>query len=211
VLLLASAPYALLPLGFSCDTEDCGDALCSPGELEACAWASGLALLPSSRPRVASRTSPSAPLQPNEMARFCMLLAAWSHVPKSHPTPMSFESHWKRSRWISRMWVPSRLNRARKASVSMWSKSAILWMLALRLPSLPRPERISTRHPALEAVITFLQKSGRPRQMTFDRDPLLSWEGCQVGIFPPHSAGSSCAWGLCHTFVRHTAPTKCLR
>ena len=30
---------------------------------------------------------------------------------------------------------------------------------------------------ALEAVITFLQKSGRPRQMTFDRDPRLSWEG----------------------------------
>jgi len=76
--------------------------------------------------------------------RSCTPPAAWSLAPKSHPTRASFESHWKRSRWISRMWAPSRLNKARKASVSMWSKSAILWMQALRLPCLPRPARIST-------------------------------------------------------------------
>jgi hypothetical protein len=48
---------------------------------------------------------------------------------------------------------------------------------------------------ALEAVITFLRQYGRPCQMTFDRDPRLSLEGCQVGISPPRSVGSCCAWG----------------
>jgi len=79
--------------------------------------------------------------------RSCILQGVWSLVLKSHPTPTNPESHWKRSRWISRMWAPSRLTRVRKASVSMWSKSAILSMQALRLPSLPRRERISTNKP----------------------------------------------------------------
>lgn len=35
--------------------------------------------------------------------------------------------------------------------------------------------RTSTRHPAMEAVISFLQTYGRPRQMTFDRDPRSRW------------------------------------
>jgi transposase len=56
---------------------------------------------------------------------------------------------------------------------------------------------------ALEAVITFLQKSGRPQQMTFDRDPrwvggvsgrdfpsplrrLLLCLGVRPHICPPH-------------------------
>jgi hypothetical protein len=33
--------------GMSLSPKDCGDALCSPRELEACAWAPGPALLPS--------------------------------------------------------------------------------------------------------------------------------------------------------------------
>ena len=37
---------------------------------------------------------------------------------------------------------------------------------------------------AMEAVITFLQKSGRPRQMTFDRDPRLSLGGVSGRDFP---------------------------
>ena len=53
------------------------------------------------------------------------------------------------------------------------------WMPALRLPCLPRRERISTNPLAIEAVIPFLQKSGRPRQMTFDRDP--RWVGGVAG------------------------------
>ena len=40
--------------------------------------------------------------------------------------------------------LASRLNRVRKASASMWSRSAILSMQALLLPCRPRPERIST-------------------------------------------------------------------
>ena len=60
---------------------------------------------------------------------------------------------------------------------------------------------------ALEAVIAFLRQYGRPRQMTFDRDP--RWVGSVSGRdFPPHCVGSSCAWGFGHTCVRHIAPTK---
>ncbi len=61
---------------------------------------------------------------------------------------------------------------------------------------------------ALEAVISFLHQYGRPCQMTFDRDPLLSLEGCQVGIFPLHCAGFCCAWASSLTSARHIAPTK---
>jgi hypothetical protein len=75
------------------------------------------------------------------------------------------------------MWAPSRLNKARHQQASACGRSLQCgWMQVLLLPCLPRPERISTNPPALEAVIAFLQKSGRPRQMTFDRDP-LRWVG----------------------------------
>jgi hypothetical protein len=87
------------------------------------------------------------PAPAERSGRSCMLLAAWFLVPKSSRTPMSSESRWKRSRWISRISGVSHLNRVRKASVSMWSKSATLWMQALRLPCLPRRERISTNKP----------------------------------------------------------------
>ncbi len=61
---------------------------------------------------------------------------------------------------------------------------------------------------ALEAVIAFLQKSGCPRQITFDRDPRLSWEESQGGIFPPRCGGSCCAWGFGHLCAHRIAPTK---
>jgi RecB family exonuclease len=38
---------------------------------------------------------------------------------------------------------------------------------------------------ALEAVIVFLQKSGRPRQMTFDRDPRSRRRGVRSGFSLP--------------------------
>jgi hypothetical protein len=63
-------------------------------------------------------------------------------------------------------------------------------------------------HTALEAVITFLQKSGRPRQMTFDRDPRLSLGVCQAGIFPRRCVGFCCAWASSPTSARHIAQTK---
>src|SRR6266700_2107105 len=72
----------------------------------------------------------------------CTPPAAWFLVPKSYLTPMNSESRWKRSRWVSRILGVSHLNRVRKASVSMWSKSAILSMPALRLPCWLRLERI---------------------------------------------------------------------
>ena len=77
------------------------------------------------------------------------------------------------------MLVLSRLNRARKASASMSSKSAISLTQEPRLLCWPKPETISTNPPALETVSTFLQKSGLPRQMTFDRDP--RWVGSVSG------------------------------
>jgi len=40
------------------------------------------------------------PAPAERSGRSSMLLAAWSLVPKSHPIPTSFESHWKRSRWM---------------------------------------------------------------------------------------------------------------
>jgi hypothetical protein len=43
------------------------------------------------------------PAPAERSGRSCMLLAAWSLVPKSSLTPMSSESRWKRSRWTSRM------------------------------------------------------------------------------------------------------------
>ncbi len=61
---------------------------------------------------------------------------------------------------------------------------------------------------ALEAVITFLRQYGCPRQMTFDRDPRPSLEGCQVGIFPLRCAGFCCAWASPPTSARRIAPTK---
>ena len=42
------APCTLFPLGFPCHPEDRGDAPFPARELEACAWTSGLALLPAS-------------------------------------------------------------------------------------------------------------------------------------------------------------------
>ncbi len=35
---------------------------------------------------------------------------------------------------------------------------------------------------ALETVITFLRRYGRPRQMTFDRDPRSRWGGVRPGF-----------------------------
>src|SRR5260221_1934268 len=52
-------------------------------------------------------------------------------------------------------------------------------MRAPRSRCLPRPERTSTSHFAMEAVISFLQTYGRPHQITFDRDPTLG--GKRVG------------------------------
>jgi hypothetical protein len=79
--------------------------------------------------------------------RSCTRRAVWCAVPKNRTTPMNPESRWKRSRWISRMSAASHLNRVRKASASMWSKSAILWMQAPRLLCWLKPERISTNKP----------------------------------------------------------------
>jgi len=66
-----------------------------------------------------------------------------------------------------------------------------------------RSRRISTRHPALEAVIHFLQQYGLPPKITFDRDPrfvggaagrdfpsplvrFLLCLGIQPNVYPPH-------------------------
>jgi hypothetical protein len=72
---------------------------------------------------------------------------------------------------------------------------------------------------ALEAVITFLQKSGRPRQMTFDRDPrwvggvagrdfpsplrrLLLCLGVKPHICPPHRPDKNELAAYCPPCVR---------
>jgi hypothetical protein len=63
-------------------------------------------------------------------------------------------------------------------------------------------------HFALETVITFLRRYGRPRQMTFDRDPTLSLGECQAGIFPLRCVGSWSVWGLRLIAARRIDPIK---
>ena len=104
-----------------------------------------------------------------------MLLAAWSLVPKSYLTPMSSESRWKRSRWISRTWALSHLNRVRKANASMWSRVCNFVDAGTSIALSAQAREDFHEQTALEAVITFLRQYGRPRQMTFDRDP--RWVG----------------------------------
>jgi hypothetical protein len=94
------------------------------------------------------------------------------------------------------------------ATASMWSKSAMRVDAGTSIALSAQAREDFHEQTALEAVITFLRKSGCPRQMTCDRDPRLSWEGYQVGIFPPHCGGSCCAWGFAHTCVRRIAPTQ---
>jgi len=88
---------------------------------------------------------------------------------------MSSESRWKRFRWISRMWAPSRLSRAHKASTSMWSKSATRVDAGTSIALSAQAREDFHEQTAIEAVITFLRQYGCPRQMTFDRDP--RWVG----------------------------------
>ena len=93
------------------------------------------------------------------------------------------------------------------ANVSMWSRSATRVDAGTSIALSAQAREDFHEQTALEAVITFLRQYGRPRQMTFDRDPRLSLEGCQVGIFPLRCAGFCCAWAS-----RPTSPRqKCLR
>ena len=131
----------------------------APREPEACAWASGAALLPCPATQSCKPHTYHSPAPAERFGRSCMLLAAWSLVPKSRSIPPSFESHWKRSRWISKMRTMRLPNRARKANASMWSKvSRILPMPALQLPSFAQAREDFHEQAALEAVIAFLRQ-----------------------------------------------------
>jgi len=46
-----------------------------------------------------------------------------------------------------------------------------------RFKKQPHPHELREPLEEIETVIAFLRNSGRPRQMTFDRDPRLSSEG----------------------------------
>jgi hypothetical protein len=90
----------------------------------------------------------------------------------------------------------------------MWSKSAMRVDAGTSIALSAQAREDFHEQTALEAVITFLRQYGCPRQMTFDRDPRLSLEGCQVGIFPLRCVGFCCAWASFHTSARHIAQTK---
>ncbi len=96
---------------------------------------------------------------------------------------MSSESRWKRCRWMQKDVGSVSPEQSPQGKRKPGGRSLQCgWMQALRWPCLPRRERISTRHPALEAVITFLQKSGRPRQMTSSSRSTMGGWGVRSGF-----------------------------
>jgi hypothetical protein len=93
----------------------------------------------------------------------------------------------------------------------MWSKSAMRVDAGASIALWAQAREDFHEQTALEAVITFLQKSGRPRQMTFDRDPRYRW-GCVRPGFSLAAASALVVPGDHAPCLPATSPRqKCLR
>jgi len=115
--------------------------------------------------------------------RSCILQGVWSLVLKSHPTPTNPESHWKRSRWMQKdvgSVSPEQSPQGKRQHV-VEVCNFVDAGTSIALSAQARED--FHEQTALEAVISFLRQYGRPRQMTFDRDP--RWVGgVSGGDFP---------------------------
>jgi transposase InsO family protein len=126
-------------------------------------------------PQLQAAQIPLPPLQSNEMARSCTRRAVWCAVPRSRRTPTNSESRWKRSRWMQKdvgSVSPEQSPQGKRQHVV---EVCNFVDAGTSVALLAQAREDFHEQTALEAVITFLQKSGRPSQMTFDRDP--RWVG----------------------------------
>jgi transposase InsO family protein len=118
--------------------------------------------------------TPAAP-----SGRSCTRRAACSLVPKSRPTPTSFESRWKRSRWMQKdvgSVSPEQSPQGKRQHVI---EVCNFLDAGTSIALLAQAREDFHEQTAMEAVITFLRQYGCPRQMTFDRDP--RWVGSVSG------------------------------
>ena len=105
----------------------------------------------------------------------------------------------------------SRLNRARKASESRVIEVCNFLDAGTSIALWAQARDDFHEQTAMEAVITFLRRYGRPRQMTFDRDPSFRGKCVRPGF--PLSIAS--APGVSRDYAPHlpaaSTRQKCLR
>jgi len=88
-----------------------------------------------------------SPAPVERSGKSCTPPVAWCPVPKSHPIPANSASQWKRFRWMRKdvgSVSPEQSSQGKRQHVV--ARLQCGWMPALRLPCLPRRERISTNN-----------------------------------------------------------------
>jgi hypothetical protein len=106
------------------------------------------------------------------------------------------------------MSAPSRLSRARHQQAPACGRASAMRVDAGTSIALWAQAREDFHEQtALEAVITFLRQYGRPRQMTFDRDPRSRW-GCVRPGFSLAAASAFVVLGHRSTHLPATSPSQ---
>ena len=180
MLAFASASCALLALGPARRNLHRGDASLSTRAPGTHPRSPSPALLSATRSSPASCRGSLAPVQPNGLEASAENRVYSAQATEEPLARLRLGSRWRRSKWMRKDVSSVSAEQSSQGKRKPGDRGVQCgWMRAPRSRCLPRPERTSTSHFAMEAVISFLQTYGRPHQITFDRDPTLG--GKRVG------------------------------